>query len=462
MMLLSLSSTTPDATDLGYVVHKHPDRVRSVDVGFGVAHVFFPEATPERCTVTLLVEVDPVRLTRRQKGSWRPSLEPYVNDRPYAASSLLSVALGRLFSSALAGRCEKPDLVERLIDLEISLPVMPVRGGEHVLHRLFAPLGYQVASSPIAFDPRFPSWGDSSYRAVHLAGRQTVRAALEHLFVLMPVLDDRKHYWIGREEIDKLVRRGGEWLADHPDQELIARRYLRRGVLVRDALARLADTTGDPDATDERHDEEEAVIERPLSLNVQRLQSVMEVVEAHGGGWVVDLGCGEGRLLEHLVASPSVTRATGVDVSMRSLRRASQRLRLERMPARQRERVELIQGALTYRDRRLANPDIVTVVEVIEHLDPERLDVFAQVLLDEVGPEVAILTTPNREYNVNFPQLGANGLRHGDHRFEWTRRELTTWVAAAAQRYGYRATHHGIGTDHPVTGPPTQMVVLQR
>ncbi len=92
-MLVSITSTTLDATDLGYLLHKHPDRVRSVDVGFGRAHVFYPEASAERCTAALFVEIDPIRLTRRQKGGPARNLEPYVNDRPYAAPSLLSAAL---------------------------------------------------------------------------------------------------------------------------------------------------------------------------------------------------------------------------------------------------------------------------------------------------------------------------------------------------------------------------------
>ncbi|MCP4224476.1 MAG: 3' terminal RNA ribose 2'-O-methyltransferase Hen1, partial [Actinomycetia bacterium] len=411
-MLLSLtsivsgSSSSFDATDLGYLLNKHPKRVRTVDVKFGQAHVFYPEANPHRCTATLLVEVDPIRLSRATKGGWAQNLEPYVNDRPYAASSLLSVALGRMFGSALAGRCEaKPELVDRAVELEIELPVVGVRGGEEILRRLFEPLGYRVECSPIMLDEQFPEWGESRYLTVKMVGTQTVKAALEHLFVLLPVLDDRKHYWIGGDEVDKLLRRGGEWLPGHPDHELIARRYLRYGGLARQALARLAETADDPDTIDGLNDRAEETVERPLSLNQQRHDAVMGAVVAAGGGKVVDLGCGEGRLLSRLLAEPGVVEVLGVDVSIRALERAERRLRLDQLSERRRERIRLVQGALTYRDHRLDGFDVAVVMEVIEHIDPERLDVFAQVQFEQAGPRTVIVTTPNREYNVHFDRL---------------------------------------------------------
>ena len=254
-MLVSLTSTTPDATDLGHLLHKHPDRVRSVDVGFGRAHVFYPQATPDRCTATLFVELDPSAASGRRSGRRMfhlGGLEPYVNDRPYAASSMLSVALGRLFRTALAGTCEaRPELVDQPLDLDVELPVLGVREGPELLRRLFEPLGYQVECTAIALDNQFEAWGDSRYLSVRLNGQHTVRRTLEHLYVMLPVLDDRKHYWIGADEVDKLLRRGEEWLAAHPESDLITRRYLRFGSLSREALTRLADGGEDIDGTDD-------------------------------------------------------------------------------------------------------------------------------------------------------------------------------------------------------------------
>jgi 3' terminal RNA ribose 2'-O-methyltransferase Hen1 len=476
-MLVSLTATAtadgPDATDLGYLLHKHPDRLRTVEVSNGEAHVFFPEATPERCTATMLVEIDPIALSRRRdRQASAPTLEPYVNDRAYAASSLLSVALGKLFGTALSGTCEqRPALVDHRFDLTVELPTVRAVGGAELVQRLFAPLGWSVTCRSVPLDPTVEGWGDSQYLSVRLTGKQTVKAALAHLSVLLPVLDDRKHYWVNGAEIDKLLRRGEPWLADHPERDVISRRYLRSGDLTRQALARLTepDPTDDPDGArpesttgDHPAAEREAALEKPLTLNQQRLAAVAAAVVDLGGGSVVDLGCGEGRLLQRLLDEPSVTKLVGVDVSLRSLDSARRRLRLDQLSARRQEQIELLQGALTYRDRRLEGFDVACVVEVIEHLDAERLDVFAQVLFGQAEPRAVIMTTPNREFNVHFPSLPAGQFRHRDHRFEWTRAEFVAWATDAAETYGYTVTFDAIGPDEPTTGSPTQLGLFQK
>jgi len=466
-MLLSITSTTPDATDLGYLLHKHPDRLRTVSVSNGKAHVFYPEATPKRCTATLLVEVDPIALSRgkgskRGRGPSSPNLEPYVNDRPYAASSLLSVALKKLYGSALAGNCElKPELVETPLDLEIEVPVVASRGGAAIVHRLFEPLGWNVTCEALPLDEQFQSWGDSEHVALSLAGKHRLKDALAHLFVLLPVLDARKHYWIDENEIEKLLRHGGDWLPVHPEQELITRRYLRFNTFTREALDRLNDGTN-TDAQDERNDHGEAQYERPLSLNAQRLDAVIDAVKKAGAGTVADLGCGEGQLVQRLLAEASVTKILGIDVSLSALARAEKRIRLDEMSERRRDQVTLAQGALTYTDDRLKGFDIATIVEVIEHLDAERLDVFAQVIFGQSAPQTVIVTTPNVEYNVHFETLPQGSFRHRDHRFEWTRAEFASWVSSINEDFGYEATFEAIGPDDPVTGPPTQMAVFSK
>ena len=462
-MLVSLTSTTPVATDLGFLLHKHPDRVRSVDVGFGRAHVFYPAATAQRCTATTYVEVDPFGQTRHRKSRRAQGLEPYLNDRPYAASSMLSVALGRLFRTALNGTCEaRPELVEQPLDLEIGLPVVPVRGGQQLLQHLFDPLGYEVDCAPIALDSEFPAWGDSRYVSARLIGRQTVRSALEHLYVLLPVLDDDKHYWIGPDEVDKLLLRGRDWLGSHPESDLITRRYLRLPEFTREALARLTDAGEDSDLLDEQRDAAEQATELPIRLGEQRLEAVLEAVRNVGAGRVVDLGCGEGQLLERLIVEPGVTRAVGVDVSIGALKRAERRLKLDAMSERRRERIQLLQGALTYTDSRLQGFDVATIVEVIEHLDSERLDVFAEVVFGHISAASVVLTTPNREHNANFDNLDSRGLRHDDHRFEWTRSEFEAWALGVTERFGYGVEIVAVGPVDPVHGAPTQMAIFRR
>jgi 3' terminal RNA ribose 2'-O-methyltransferase Hen1 len=470
-MLLTLTTTHEPATDLGFLLHKHPDRVHSKDLAFGWAHVVYPEATEERCTAALVVEVDPVGLVRGRKGGppgADGSLAQYVNDRPYAASSFLSVALNSLLGSALGGRSrERPELAETAIPLRAHLPVVPVRGGEALLRRLFDPLGYDVEARALPLDPTFPDWGDSRYLDVTLVTTARLRDLLEHLFVLLPVLDDDKHYWVGADEVDKLLRRAGDWLPAHPERELITRRYLRHDRrLTRDALARLlADDGGgaeDPDAADVERDREEEAVERPLSLAEQRLAAVVDRIVTAGARRVADLGCGDGRLIGRILRDTRVERVLGVDVSHRALEAAARRIHLDTMAPRQRERVELVQGGLTYRDMRLAGYDAATVVEVVEHLDPGRLGAFESALFAHARPATVIVTTPNVEYNALFPTLPAGRLRHRDHRFEWTRAQFGDWAAAVAARHGYTVEHHGIGPEDPERGAPTQMAEFRR
>jgi 3' terminal RNA ribose 2'-O-methyltransferase Hen1 len=460
-MLLTITTTHQPATDLGYLLFKHPDRVQTFDLAFGKAHVFYPEATEQRCTAALLLDVDPVGLVRRRGAA----LEAYVNDRPYVASSFLSVAIAQVFGSALTGRSrERPELAATPIPLAAGLTALPCRGGEPLLRRLFEPLGYRVTAHGSPLDQRFPDWGPSPYLSVSLEATRTVGELLAHLYVLVPVLDDQKHYWIGEDEVKKLLRHGGDWLSAHPERELIVNRYLRfRRGLTRQALAALlAEDQPDPDEAEARHTQEEDAVEAPLSLGEQRLGTVLAVLKASGARRVLDLGCGEGRLLQRLLEDPSFEEIVGMDVAHRNLEVARDRLRLDRAAPRQAERVKLVHGSLTYRDARLAGYDAAAVVEVIEHLDPPRLAAFERVLFECARPRTIVLTTPNAEYNVRWERLPAGHLRHRDHRFEWTRQQFQAWASSVAERNGYAVRFLPIGPDDPQVGPPTQMGVFSR
>jgi 3' terminal RNA ribose 2'-O-methyltransferase Hen1 len=466
-MLLTLTTTARPATDLGYLLHKNPARVQSFDLSFGKAHVFYPEAQDDRCTMALLLDVDPVGLVRGRSG---PSgeggaLEQYVNDRPYVASSFLAVAIARIFGTALSGRSkERPELAERALPFEVRLPVLPCRGGEAFLRKLFEPLGYALEATSLALDETVPAWGASRYFAVVLRGEQKLSDLLSHLYVLIPVLDDDKHYWVGDEEVEKLVRHGEGWLGTHPEKENIAHRYLaHQKRLVTSALEQLV-AEEDPRVEEEEiaHGAEEAALERRLSLNEQRLDRVAEVLASAGAKRVVDLGCGEGRLLRVLLKNKAFTEIVGMDVSHRSLALASERMKLDRMPELQRQRVKLLHGSLMYRDARLAGYDAASVVEVIEHLDPPRLAAFERVVFECARPGAIVVTTPNAEYNVRFENLPAGKFRHRDHRFEWSRAEFEAWARGIAGRYGYGVRFEPIGPVDEAVGAPTQMAVFSR
>jgi len=460
-MLLTITTTHSPATALGYLLHKHPERFQSFKLTFGKASVFYPEASVERCTAALLLDVDPVGLVRKQRGEGY-QLEQYVNDRPYVASSFLSVAIAQIFGSALAGRCkDQPELAQTPIPLTAKLSVLPCKSGEAFLRRLFEPLGYTVTTEVQALDEQFPNWGNSPYFTVELQGTVRLQDLLSHLYVLIPVLDDEKHYWVGDDEVDKLLRHGQGWLATHPEQQQIAKRYLKRqGRLVRTALSQLVEEDNPADETEEKHELEEAAVEKPISLNQQRLEAVLAALKASGAKRILDLGCGEGRLLKELLQDKTFEEIVGVDVSYRALEIAQERLHLEWLTEQQRQRIKLIQGSLTYRDQRLSGYDAATVVEVIEHLDQPRLAGFERSLFEFARPTIVIVTTPNVEYNVKFENLPAGKFRHKDHRFEWTRAEFQAWANRVAERCGYRVEFLPVGLEDADLGAPTQMGVF--
>jgi 3' terminal RNA ribose 2'-O-methyltransferase Hen1 len=465
-LLLTIATTHEPATDLGYLLHKHPGRRHEAELSFGTAHLFYPEASAERCCAAILLDVDPVGLVRDGTGpASQFALGGYVNDRPYAASSFLSAALAKLLGTAMSGRSkERPELAGQPIALEIGLPVLPCRGGEALLRRLFEPLGYAVAARPIPLDDQFPQWGDSQYLAVTLEITARLQDVLEQLYVLIPVLDDDKHYWVGTAEVDKLLRRGGQWLAAHPDRELIAQRYLRhQRPLTRDALARLvADEAADPDRADAEQDAAEQAAEHRIGLHEQRIAAVTEAIAASAARRVLDLGCGTGKLMARLLRSGAIDQVTGVDVSHQALAGAARRLHLDTLSPRERARVELLHGALTYRDDRLRGYGAAAAMEVIEHIDPPRLAAFEQAVFGWARPGTIVLTTPNAEYNALFTGLPAGELRHRDHRFEWTRAQFARWAGEVAGRHGYQVELSGIGPADAGAGTPTQLAVFRR
>src|SRR6266542_2198147 len=448
-VLLTITTTHRPATDLGYLLHKNPAKAQTFDLSVGKAHVFYPEATEGRCTVALLLDINPVTLARTSR---RSSLRQYVNDRPYVASSFMSTALLKVFGSAMSGSSkDRPELAITSIPLTVRLAMLPSKGGDPVLRRLFEPLGYEVAATSHQLDERFPAWGQSQYLTVELTGEQTLAGLLQHLYVLIPTLDD-----------DKQMLRGGDWLAHHPDRDLIVRRYLK-GLrsFTTEAFERLLQE--EPQLADtEAVESAEEAIEKPLGLADQRMEAVARVLKEAGAKRILDLGCGEGRLLRTLLRDPFFEELVGIDASMSALTRAKERLGLERLPETQRSRLKLLHSSLTYRDSRLAGFDGAAVVEVVEHLHPERLLAFERSVFEFAAPGVVALTTPNAEYNVRFRSLRAGQFRHPDHRFEWSRRDFRNWSESVAARFGYRVMFEGIGIEDPDVGAPTQMAVFKR
>jgi 3' terminal RNA ribose 2'-O-methyltransferase Hen1 len=352
--------------------------------------------------------------------------------------------------------------------LRIEVPALPARGGAELVRKLFGPLGWtRVDAVAVPLDEQFPEWGDSRYVRLVLEGELRLADALRQLYVLLPVLDDAKHYWVAPDEVDKLLRAGEGWLAAHPEQKLITSRYLaRRRGLTRQAmqqleLVRLAESDDlDVESIDNAVDETTDTEEKPVALAEQRRAAILDALRAAGASRVLDLGCGQGQLVQAMLKDAAFTEIVGVDVSVRALTIASRRLKLERMGERQAARVTLRQGSLTYTDKRLKGYDAAVLSEVVEHLDLPRLPALEYAVFGSARPRTVLVTTPNVEYNVRWETLPAGHVRHGDHRFEWTRAEFRTWAREVAQRHGYGVGFVPVGPDDPEVGPPTQMAVF--
>jgi 3' terminal RNA ribose 2'-O-methyltransferase Hen1 len=455
-MLLTITYYGPNAADLGYLLHKNPDRPQVFELSFGNAYVFYPEAGDDRCSAALLLDIDPLDLARGKPGAKGGGLFDYVNDRPYVSSSFMSVAIARVYGAAMSGRCAvRQDLADSPLRLSAAVAMLPCRGDAAMLDRVFSPLGYSVEYAADVLDEQYPGWGVSCYVNLTLRGQVRLKEMLAHLYVLIPVFDRQKHYWIGSEEVDKLLRAGEGWLEKHPEKEFIVSRYLGRGRgLTRAALERL---DGGESGADTESGEDG---ENKPSLNERRLQAVVSALR--GCESVIDMGCGDGNLIRLMMREKSFSRIAGTDVSLAALERAKRKLDYDNLPDALKNRVTLFQSSLTYEDDRHTGYDAAAVVEVIEHIDPGRLSAFERVLFDRARPGKVVVTTPNVEYNENYTGLSDNRLRHADHRFEWTREQFRRWGDGAATRYGYSVVYGEIGDEDEEYGSPTEMGVFTR
>ena len=459
-MLLTITTTHIPATDLSYLLHKHPAKVQEVEISAGKAHIFYPDVSETVCTAALLLDIDPVGLVRKSNSPAGNdfALEQYVNDRPYVANSFMSAAISKAFSTAMNGRCkDKPELVEIPLPFQVSISILPVKGGENVLRELFEPLGYKVSAEKHLIDSAFPEWGESRYFTLTLANTITLQKLLSHLYVLIPVCDNDKHYWVGEQEVEKLLEKGKDWLQAHPKKELITQRYLKyQKRLMNQALETLL-----KDEASEINDED-VTMEPVIRAHDLRLQAVLQELLDSGSKRVVDLGCGEGKLLKLMMGEKQFEFILGVDVSYRSLEIAKDKLKMDRLPTKQQQRIELIQGALTYRDKRIEGFEAATLVEVIEHLDEPRLASLERVVFEFAKPRLIIVTTPNSEYNIKFPNFEQGQMRHADHRFEWNREQFKSWGNGLSEKYGYSVIYKAIGEEDQEVGALTQMALFTK
>ena len=463
-MLFTITYTGQNTQELGYLLHKNPYRPQSFELNYGHAYVFYPELSNERTTAALLLDIDPIDLARGRIDSGGGGLFDYVNDRPYVSSSFLSTAISKVFGTAIAGRAdEHQELSDSCLDLTAGLTMLPCRGSPEMLNRVFEPLGYKVSYEVFDEDENFPVWGKSRYVNLVISGKVRLRDLLKHIYILVPVFDRQKHYWIGGDEVEKLLRIGGDWLSNHPEKEFIAGRYLKHlRPLVNKAFERLVSSDegseeGFPDAL-----AAEEIPEKKLRLNTRRLGSVVAALKNSDTKSVIDMGCGNGALISLLLKEKQFAHIAGMDVSHMALEYAREKLGLERAGDSLRERITLFQSSITYKDIRFEGYDAACVTEVVEHLDPPRLTAFEKVLFGYAKPPLVILTTPNREYNIRYENLNESTLRHSDHRFEWTRAGFQQWAKNVAEKYSYTVQFSEVGDSDEALGAPTQMGVFTK
>lgn len=465
-MLLTINYTGENTQDLGYLLHKNPSRPQTFDLSYGKAYVFYPEVSGHSTTAALLLDIDPIDLARHKNGG-AGGLFDYVNDRPYVSSSFMSTAISKVFGTAMTGRSkERQALADTPLQLTAKIHMLVVADRSRIAG-IFEPLGYHVQYEDYGNDDHFPQWGMSRYVTLTISGQVLLKNLLNHLYVLIPVFDNQKHYYVSKEEIEKLLTHGEGWLKEHPMREYITARYLgRKKSYISKALDALLDV---PEQTDDETQEQAAVQvqeEKKQSLNQMRLQAVLQQAKDSGAKSVIDMGCGEGNLLRLLIKEKQFTKVYATDVSFTALEKARDKLKLDQQHETVQNKLTIFQSSLIYRDKRFEGFDCACVVEVIEHLDLNRLHAFERVLFAFSQPKTVIVTTPNIEYNVNYPHMQKNSnqpetaLRHGDHRFEWNRKQFADWAASICKAYPYRVEISGIGDEDKESGTPTQMGVF--
>ena len=455
-MIFELTTTYHPATDLGFLLHKHPDKLQTVELSVGHAHIFYPVANEEICTACLTLDINPVELVRNTKGGNAFLQQHYVNDRPYTSNSFLSTAIAKAFGSAINGTCQaKPELVETAISLTGKVYSLKVDTDITYLNKLFEPLGYNIDYKILQLDSQFASWGNSKYVNLTIQNTITLSRFLSHLYVFILALDNDRHYWVSKNDIDVLLRRGRSWLENHPEKEWIIARYLKNlRTYTNEALLRLANS--------ELLEEEQPQSERKISLHHKRLTKAFEFLKESKAESVLDIGCGEGKLVKLLLKDGQFKKIAGTDVSFSELQKAKENLHLNEASPAMRERISLFQGSVTYIDERLKGFDAAALIEVVEHLDPERLSAMEKIVFGFANPNTVVLSTPNAEYNEVFEKLEEGSFRHEDHRFEWKRSEFNDWCEKVSTQFNYEVAIYPVGDEEPNIGAPSQMAVFKK
>ena len=468
-MQLAIKAIGEGAKMLSFLLSKNPqNRYDRIEKGHRVRFTYtvFSDSEVE---AVIFVTPDPVELVKNSPDTYE--ITQYINDREFVVSSIFCAYIRSALGTALNGRPKEDylDWAKHAFQLTISFGPVATDLPDAAIKQLFEPLGYQIEIERGQAAYHFQLKEKSSARFINLQGTLTVQNALRHLFVLIPVLDNYRHYFIDEREIEKLERYGEGWLADHPLKDLIIKRTLRFRELIdlvgvnlsqSDNPAQLANLV-QSDADKEAITPEPTLKPQPVvRLNELRYQRVIKLVEnLPTRESIVDFGAGEGKLSVRLGFIPGVKEILAVEPTekeqLRALKRFSEASHKEDFIT-----PTPIWGSLFYYDEQLRAKDVMILNEVIEHIAESRLPRVMGTIFGSYKPKVLIVTTPNLEYNTVYQM--EEKVRHKDHRFEWTRAEFAEWTHTLAGNYPYKVQLEGIGEEVEGYGHPSQIAIFTR
>ena len=448
-----------DATVFGYLLHKHPAKVQTFSAPVGEIHVLYPEATARRCTVAVLLEVDPVGLVRNKRFRGDSgSLDHYVNDRPYVASSMLAVALGTVFRTAMTGRSDSyAELAAAPLPLRVEIPVASSRGDEeNLIRRVFEPCGWAVTEHRIPLDVDPPEWGPSRYSAVTLTGR--IRAGRGAASAVRAAAGARRcQALLGRRRRGRQAAARAEGLAARPPGARADHPALPAAPAFAGPHCRGPAHRADRGRDRRRGGERDRGTSQAARRRARETRS-STCCAIEGACSVVDMGCGEGALLRGWRRILGSRRIVGVDVSARSLDGGAGHAARHRRPTAERERIVLLHGSVVYRDERLAGYDAMVLMEVVEHVDPSRLAALEDAVFGRRGTTAVMVTTPTPSTTrCTHARRGSDPSRGSPVRVDQD--AVPRLGRRGRRRFGYRAIcasrHEDV--EH---GPPTQLALF--
>ncbi|WP_310831561.1 3' terminal RNA ribose 2'-O-methyltransferase Hen1 [Paenibacillus pedocola] len=474
-MHLIIRATGTGAGMLSHLLAKNPNNLYDRTEKEARVRIVFTVSSEEETEAVIYVTPDPIELVKGDSSAHN-DITQYINDREFVTSSLFCSYIRPALGTALNGKPKEAYMpwVGKPLKLELTFGPVASNLPDRTLEELFTALGYEVQLERGDAEYSFALKTRSSARYIKLAGEQTLQTALQQLFVLIPALDDYKHYYISDDEVDKIRRYGAGWLEEHPQRSLILKRTLRFAGAIKqyEAMAAKEKRSTAENSVDSEDvpaavtvSGESAVTEMQeepkIRLNDLRYAAIAAAVEElYAKATIVDFGSGEGKLSAKLSSVPGVREIKAVEPSAASQLRAMDRF------AKLADKPGIIvpdpvTGSLFYFDESLRGKDVMILCEVIEHIDEYRLARVMENIFAEYAPKTLIVTTPNKDYNAVY-EMEQEELRHGDHRFEWGRKAFSVWCARWTETFDYTAELTGIGEGSVEFGYPTQMAIFTK